>query len=298
MKKFIIFLFLINSITIFAQNKNELFYFTKNKDGESYIGVKDASGKVIIPAQMKNITGAKNGELVKDLLLSFYGCPDNIQKEKNAWGCVFDRNGDYLYQSFAFDNGPDYYIEGYQRIIKNGKIGFANRKGLIIIQAQFDYVTSFNYGYAKFCSGFHWDKADKEHPSIVGGKWGVINVKGEIVLPHIHKQNETDILIDGKYYPYPFKYNKKEQKILSFFNDKNKLLANIAYVNLYNKLNENQKVLYFEIIERPCQYFPYYEIYSYDYERLQGGLLGTFLVSLDGKKVFHRDFWGEKEPFQ
>lgn len=301
MKNIITFIALLYSVSTLAQNETKLFYFIKkSKDtlDVEYIGVKDETGKIIIPVEMLNISEFKDSEVINDKLLSFYGCPKSIKKEKQSFGCVFDRKGNYLYQTFFFDNGADYRVEGYQRIVKNGKMGFANRNGKIVIQPQFDFVTPFSYGYAQFCSGCHWKDIDQEHKTVAGGQWGVINFQGEKILPLKTKQNKNAIKIRDKYYPYPFSYSKKEQKILDFFNEKMKLLADIEYVNWYNKLNDNEKVLYFEIVERPSKDFPFYVVYAYDYRRYHRGSQNTFLVSQDGNSIFHRDFFEEKIPFE
>jgi hypothetical protein len=64
------------------------------------------------------------------------------------------------------------------------------------------------------------------------------------------------VKIVGKYYPYPFQYNEKEKNILSSLINTNKLLADLYYVNVYNKIPEKEKKLYFEIVERPKENFP------------------------------------------
>lgn len=289
---------LFYAVSVSAQHKTKLFYFTENKKNISYIGVKDETGKIIIPAEMQNVMEIPNGETAEGKLLSFFGCPKNIQPEQHAWGCVFDRKGKYLYQTFAFDNGADYRVEGYQRIVKNGKMGFADRSGKIVIEPQFDFAAPFNYGYARVCNGCHWEDTDSEHKTVTGGQWEVINFKGEKILPSKTKKNKDDVEIEGKYYPYPFSYSEKEQKILDFFNGKMKLLADIEYVNRYNKLDEDKKVLYFEIVERPSSDFPFYLIYSYDYRKYHKGLKNEFLVAADGQEVFYKDALNKKTPFK
>jgi hypothetical protein len=118
----------------------------------------------------------------------------NEKSEKNTSGYVYDRKGNF-YQPYLFDNGADYFSEGVRRFVKNGKVGFVDRYGKIIIQPGHDFASSFNYGYAVFCDGCDWEKTDDEHPAIVGGTWGVMNTKGETVQPFT-KYTEKDIDID------------------------------------------------------------------------------------------------------
>ena len=49
----------------------------------------------------------------------------------------------------------------------NGKWGFVNEENKLIINNEYDMVTEFNkYGFAGIKKG---------------GKWGVVNIKGEII---------------------------------------------------------------------------------------------------------------------
>lgn len=59
-----------------------------------------------------------------------------------------NRKGERLFEIYKYDNGPDYISEGLFRIIKNGKIGYANEKGEIIIKPQFECASNFDNGIA------------------------------------------------------------------------------------------------------------------------------------------------------
>lgn len=55
-----------------------------------------------------------------------------------------------LYEVFLYDNGPDYEAEGLIRVVKNGKIGYADGKTFaIVIEPQFDCAYPFENGKAK-----------------------------------------------------------------------------------------------------------------------------------------------------
>jgi len=281
-------------ILSFSQQKEVLKYF-KSKD--SLVGVKNKDGKVIVPAQFKIFSNIEDGESVEGETIYFDGFKNDEVKEKNAWGYVYDKKGNFLYRPFFYDNGADYFSEGVRRFVKNGKVGFVDRNGTIVIEANHDFASPFNYGYAAFCDGCDWEKTDDEHKAIVGGDWGVMNFKGEIVQTISKSENAVEI--DGKYYPYPFKYNEKEKNILQFFEKQNKKLSEINYVNHYNKIAENEKKLFFEIVERPKENFPFYQVNAYDYRKMEAGLSDyKFLVSEDGKNVFALEFESEKIPFE
>ncbi|CAM3049351.1 WG repeat-containing protein [Chryseobacterium flavum] len=292
----LVFIFLI-PILSFSQKKEPLHYF---KSADSLVGVKNKSGKIIVPAQFKIFSYLKDGDPVIGETILFDGEKNGEKTEKNAWGYVYDRNGKFLYQPFLYDNGADYFSEGLRRLVKNGKVGFADRNGKIIIEAEHDFASPFNYGYAAFCDGCDWEKTNDEHRSIVGGKWGVMNTKGESVQP-VAKQTGNDVEIDGKYYPNPFQYNEKEKNILQFFEKQKKKLSDLYYVNFSNKLSENEKNLFFEIVERPKENFPYYQVNTYNYRKKDLDMLYRFkfLVSEDGKTFYAiEDYNDKKVPFE
>ena len=299
MKKALVFISLIPLLS-FSQEKEILHYF-KSKD--SLVGVKNQAGKIIIPAQFINLTGLKEGEIVEgenNTIFFDASLADKKKVEKNSWGVVFDRKGNLLYQPYSYDNGADYFSEGLRRLVKNGKVGFADRNGKIIIEAEHDFVSPFNYGYAAFCDGCDWEKTNDEHRSIVGGKWGVMNIKGQTVQS-LANPTAQDVEIDGKYYPNPFQYNEKEKNILQFFEKQKKKLSDLYYVNFYNKLSENEKNLFFEIVERPKENFPYYQVNTYNHRKKDLDMLYRFkfLVSEDGKAFYGiEDFNEKKIPFE
>jgi hypothetical protein len=89
---------------------------------------------------------------------------------------------------YFFDMGADYFQEGLARYIdSNEKIGFINSKLEIVIDASYDYATFFQDGYAIVSNGSHSEKISdseyEEHTHMVGGKWGAIDKKGELVIP-------------------------------------------------------------------------------------------------------------------
>lgn len=54
------------------------------------------------------------------------------------------------HQPYMYDNGPDFVVEGMYRIIdEEGKMGFANVKGQVVIKPQFAFVFPFKNGVAK-----------------------------------------------------------------------------------------------------------------------------------------------------
>ncbi len=91
-----------------------------------------------------------------------------------------DRNENILFDVFMFDNGPDYPSDKLFRIIINGKIGYADLKGHIVITPQFDCALPFEKGKAKVGTGCTI-KREGEHSAWVGGTWHIIDKKGNTV---------------------------------------------------------------------------------------------------------------------
>lgn len=295
MKKLLLTILLTPMIS-FAQQKEVLHYF-KNKD--SLVGVKDKAGKIIVPAQFKIFGYLKDGDPIEEETIFFDGTKEGEKLQKNSWGYVYDKKGNFLYTPFLYDNGPDYFSEGMRRFVKNGKIGFVDRNGKIVIKPEHDFAASFNYGYAVFCDGCDWEKTDDEHKAMVGGTWGVMNTKGQTVMP-LANPAENDVKIDGKYYSNPFQYNEKEKNILQFFEKYSKTLSDINYVNVYNKMSEKDKKLLFEIVERPKENFPYYQVNTYDYEKNNLGSFDDlkFFISENGKEVYIINYERAMVPFE
>src|SRR5262249_31760768 len=143
--------------------------------------------------------------------------------EPNSSGLAYNRKGEPLFAPFLFDNGPDYLSEGMMRFVKGGKVGFVNRIGEIIIHAEYDFVSNFNYGMASYCNGCKL-KSEGEHAYFAGGNWGYINTKGEDLLPNFQAKSIKDQPVSyyqhsdsNKYLPYQFQYTLFEQKIIDSF---------------------------------------------------------------------------------
>lgn len=75
------------------------------------------------------------------------------------------------------DMSTDYFMvdfsdEGLAAVLKNGKEGFVNTKGEVVIPFIYEWVKSFSEGLAAVCNDSH--------------HWGFINTRGEVVIPLIY----------------------------------------------------------------------------------------------------------------
>jgi hypothetical protein len=100
--------------------------------------------------------------------------------DDSGWVYI-DMNGNRIIKPFIIDNGPDYFSEGLARFVNNGKIGFMDEQGAIVIPADFDFALPFSDGLAVFCIDCNQVRQD-EYRRIEGGKWGYINKVGDVVV--------------------------------------------------------------------------------------------------------------------
>jgi hypothetical protein len=110
-----------------------------------------------------------------------------LTAKPGSWWAI-DRQENILFEVYQFDNGPDDLKEGFIRIIdRDGKIGFANSKGEVVIRPQFEQASTFHNGYSiigKNCKRIYWDKHRKKddcnHYSVDCTQAGYINEKGAV----------------------------------------------------------------------------------------------------------------------
>ena len=171
MKKMLFILSLLYSISAVSQPlKDSLFRFSMHEAYQLGVpsGYLNTKGDTVIP--------------INKYIYCFTDTGTNfiIVMDSNHLCHAIDLKGAFLYEVYWFDNGPDPVSEGCFRIKKEGKIGFANTKGEIIIEPRFKCSNPFYKGLARVtleCSTFQ----DSEHHSLMqSDKWFYINKKGGI----------------------------------------------------------------------------------------------------------------------
>lgn len=188
--KFILVLFIISNM-VFGQKKFQIIY--QNDDYRT------------------PIMADKSGKIIKKLDSTIYGL--NYQPETVAYFSIFsikdvkgwtaiDVNENRLFEVYNTEDGtpsPDNVIENRIRIVgKNDKIGFADKKGKILIQPSFDYVSEFHHGkaiVAENCKKVPWiehpSESDCRHYSTVCEKYGAIDKKGKTILDTKYSYEEV-----------------------------------------------------------------------------------------------------------
>lgn len=243
------FLILIIPAFVFSQNK-KVFYYVEN---DSTISFRDENNNFIIKPFKTYKYLVKNNSHKSEVKENFF-----YIHPKNRPEYAVNRLGKFLFYPYYFDNGPDYIKENYLRIKdENGKVGFADKEGKVVISPKYDYATPFNMGFSSYCNGCYFDrKKDEEHPPIVGGIWGYIDVNGNEIIPIKKSNNQKDFIInDGSFIPYQFNYSIYELSVL------NKIFKFEKEINKKN-ISEGSKVN-FEIISKHSENNPYYFIKYY-----------------------------------
>lgn len=162
----LLFYFLVINTCTFGQSKKDEYWIRVVDSTTDQYGYEDRSGKMAIPFGKYSIIYT---ELFKTHAIVF--------KEGEGFVAI-DRSEKILYHIFPFDNGPDEPSEGLYRIIENGKIGYANMKGEIVIAPQFACARPFKKGKAEVSVNCTTHK-DGEHSFWVSEEWYYINKKGK-----------------------------------------------------------------------------------------------------------------------
>jgi hypothetical protein len=104
-----------------------------------------------------------------------------------TFGIVFDQEfiaidayGRLLYEVYPYDNGPDWPEEGLFRILRNGKIGYADEEGFIRIEPRFACAEQFSGGRARVALDCELIP-DGEYTRMESEEWFFIDREGEVV---------------------------------------------------------------------------------------------------------------------
>ncbi len=93
---------------------------------------------------------------------------------------AINRNEKVLYRVFSYDNGPDPISDGLFRIVKDGKIGYANKAGEEVIAAKYMCAYPFQNNVAKVAHECETLKRG-EHASWISTSWFFIDKHGNEV---------------------------------------------------------------------------------------------------------------------
>jgi len=121
-------------------------------------------------------------EFLKELRFDSHGLAV-VRSAREGWMYI-SRTGKVLIKGVpVMDNWADSFHDGLVRIIRNGKYGFANREGQVVIPPIYDGAMNFENGHAVVCNGCESRPADREgeYHLFAGGTWFRINTKGKVL---------------------------------------------------------------------------------------------------------------------
>jgi hypothetical protein len=149
--------------TLFCKDNAEFEY------GAPSCAFVDQTGKEIIPASK-----------YKSCFSGFFATFLYVSDSKLMDGKVvaINRNEEVIFEAFMFDNAPDEESEGLFRIIRDGKIGYANQRGEIVIPATYACAEPFSGGKAKVTLSCNKTK-EGEYTVVESNEWFYIDLKGK-----------------------------------------------------------------------------------------------------------------------
>jgi len=112
-----------------------------------------------------------------------------LVKKANQWFLINTKNQKIA--EFDFDNAMEFNVSGLARFEKNGKWGFINTDGKVVVKPQFDDI------YGIFSYPQMNNKSADAHRYELNGKQGVVDKSGNIIIPAAYDDIslETDIIL-------------------------------------------------------------------------------------------------------
>lgn len=113
-----------------------------------------------------------------DTLVHFATVLEQLNDSLLGRQIAIDKNQNILFDLVMFDNGPESFHDGLLRVLLNGKMGYANRFGQIVIPCIYDYAKWFDNGQAEvtFKAKEYLDM--EEHRRVESDEWFIIDRKG------------------------------------------------------------------------------------------------------------------------
>lgn len=116
-------------------------------------------------------------------LLAKRSAPVWLSSPGQGWIYV-DAKGKVVIRGVAtLDNGPEDFHNGLVRVKKNGKWGYADKRGRLVIPTVYDGALPMSKGKAEACKGCQevCDDTACEHKRFAGGQWDLLRPSGKVI---------------------------------------------------------------------------------------------------------------------
>ena len=114
--------------------------------------------------------------------------------DTNGWFYI-DTKGKKIIEPVMVEGQPDPFNDDLARFQADGKFGYFDKSGMIVIEAKFDKADPFSEGMAAVCTGGHY-VTEEGKTRYVGGKWGYVDVNGELAIEPVY--SSATAFQDGK----------------------------------------------------------------------------------------------------
>jgi len=153
---------------IYAEQKDPLYRIGGDGSNSGYLKY---NGDTVIPV-------GKYSMIFTDTFRTYAFVYDKVATKGKM--VAINRNDEIIFDAYLFDNGPDYTAEGLFRIIRNGKIGYADENGEVVISAKYGCAFPFENGKAKVAVNCK-NTSDGEHTSAESDEWIYIDRDGKTI---------------------------------------------------------------------------------------------------------------------
>lgn len=150
-----------------------LYSFSSDENApEMSCGYKNSQGDTIIPF-------GKYMQCFTDTFLNFAIVYDKNNTDSKM--IAINQKDEIIFDVYYYDNGPDYISDGLFRIKRNGKIGYANEKGEIVIEPIYACANPFEDNKAKVALTCTLSK-EGEYTRQDSDAWFYIDRKGNRIV--------------------------------------------------------------------------------------------------------------------
>ncbi len=259
-------------------------YIRESAPGSYHVGLFNKNGKQLLGFHFFNISNYDTGVALHDniLFLSDTERYDSYRKKPFnglATDGAYSRSGELLYEAFVFDNGPDYFTEGRQRFVYDGKMGFVNRLGDVTVPARYTFVEPYRNGVAYACLDCVYtvlDSTDKEHCcGFTGASYELIDKGGRVLARKKTIENGRPD------FQYPIPRLSPKEAALARIISSNPIVRGLLK-EFDNSTIKGKSVCY----DVPSRYAPFYHIALVDPDNVWTDNF-QFLISPDGRRIFH-----------